>query len=827
MAVTEQHTLGFFAGGYKNVAKWKGIDLGAYRHLLKSPRFKSVLVGWDAADWTIAKPLQQKGVLPNLTQLMSGGIHAPIASMDPPISPMLWTSIATSRWPVDHGIHGFTEWQDGQIRAVRGTSIKVPTLWDILEWNNIPASTVAWWPSHPAQPSALGGVRVSNLALSEDENWLAGGIVPEPLQGLFAKLRVRAEELSPSVLAAFFPKMDVDSKDDVVRSVLKITVHAINTHIAATLAMDASQGGHISIYFDALDHYKHLAMKYHPPKLEGIATADFYKYQHIVEAAYRMHDLFLGKYIDDQPSANTIVLSDHGFRSGDERWIQLPDHAGAPALEHQFYGMFVASGPNVPKLKKVSGLTLLDIAPIVLALHGLQAIPEMNGRLPLQWDGHSLQEAVRVNQGAPSTVALKSPAPMLEEELLDALVKLGYLAERDVAQGGARMWENTYYLARSLRAQGRPQAAWQALQTLELSEDSPSRYILLALSLLADSKQFEELAAMLHWISGDELGQVKVYYETLVAISRGAHWSLPKRIEGTRSVELIVLWGRLLAKSDQWNALEMLLQGAEKETVELLNLKFRLHVARQQWPQAMEAGLKSTELRFHQPKIHAAMVHVFKAQNMHAESSVAQSLYAQFTQKDKSTPIFLVTGPPRSGTSLAMQLLEAAGVMAVTDGNRAADVHNAAGYFEHDAVKNWTLEESWLANQGGKALKVVFPLLRQAPLPIGPKIIIVMHRELSALLQSQRKMANAENAPLQWDEHGRWKEEYDRHERWAKMDPDAVLINLSYEEILASVAEGCIRPALTEALTELSKHCVNSVDISLLKAVVKPRLRRF
>jgi len=131
MAVTEQHTLGFFAGGYKNVAKWKGIDLGAYRHLLKSPRFKSVLVGWDAADWTIAKPLQQKGVLPNLTQLMSGGIHAPIASMDPPISPMLWTSIATSRWPVDHGIHGFTEWQDGQIRAVRGTSIKVPTLWDL------------------------------------------------------------------------------------------------------------------------------------------------------------------------------------------------------------------------------------------------------------------------------------------------------------------------------------------------------------------------------------------------------------------------------------------------------------------------------------------------------------------------------------------------------------------------------------------------------------------------------------------------------------------------------------------------------------------------
>jgi len=825
MEVPQQHTLGFFAGGYKNVAAWKGVDLNDYGHLLRGPKLTSVLVGWDAADWTIAKPLLQKGVLPNLVQLMSEGIHAPIASMDPPISPMLWTSIATSRWPADHGIHGFTQWHDGQIRAVRGSSIKVPTFWDILESNNIPASSVAWWPSHPAKPSKLGGVRISNLALSDDEHWLMQGMVPDALQGLYAQLRVRPEELPAEVIAAFFPNLEVDSKDDIVRSVLKITVHAINTHVAATLAMDAAAGGHASVYFDALDHFKHLAMKFHPPKLDTVSDVDFKKYGYIVEAAYRMHDLFLGKYRDLQPEANFILLSDHGFRSGDERWVQLPQHAGAPALEHQFYGMFAAAGPNVPAITHLSGLTLLDIAPIVLALHGLKAAPLMEGKLPHGWQEGALElptvdkDIVQQRQ--------EITQPQLEEELLDALVKLGYLAEQDVAQGGARMRENVYYLARSLRAQGRPQAAWQALQTLEIGEDSPTRYVLLAAALLAESRQFEELAGVLGLMREKELAGVKVYYTTLVAISRGERWELPEGMLGTRSVELIVLWGRLLAKSDQWNALEELLSGAQKDTVEVLNLKFRLYLARKQWALAMEVGLKSTELRFHQPKIHGAMAGVFRELGMLEESAVAQSLYVQMQGTKDAAPLFVVTGPPRSGTSLAMQLLQAAGIPAVTDGERRSDVHNQEGYFEHESVKNWTLSEEWISQQGGKALKIVFPLLRQAPMPAGPKVIVAMRREVNALLQSQRKMANAEGAPLNWEEHNRWEAEFEKHVLWAKMDPEVVWINLSYEDLYDAAVHDRISPALDEALSELSKHCVNSVDISLLKGVVKPRLRRF
>jgi hypothetical protein len=68
-----------------------------------------------------------------------------------------------------------------------------------------------------------------------------------------------------------------------------------------------------------------------------------------------------------------------------------------------------------------------------------------------------------------------------------------------------------------------------------------------------------------------------------------------------------------------------------------------------------------------------------------------------------------------------MQLLEACGVSAVSDGVRSEDEHNAKGYFEHEKVRQWELDAGWLDAQRGKAIKIVEPLLRQAPLPKGRK----------------------------------------------------------------------------------------------------------
>ena len=76
---------------------------------------KVLLIGWDAADWKVANPLMDAGRMPNLARFVEQGVMGNMATLHPPYSPMLWTSIATGVRPFKHGVLGFTEpTPDGQ-----------------------------------------------------------------------------------------------------------------------------------------------------------------------------------------------------------------------------------------------------------------------------------------------------------------------------------------------------------------------------------------------------------------------------------------------------------------------------------------------------------------------------------------------------------------------------------------------------------------------------------------------------------------------------------------------------------------------------------------
>ncbi len=85
---------------------------------------KVLLIGWDSADWEMIDPLLQSGQMPALAQLLKGGVRGNLATIQPVLSPMLWTSIATGKRADKHGICGFTEpLPDGTgIGPVRSTS---------------------------------------------------------------------------------------------------------------------------------------------------------------------------------------------------------------------------------------------------------------------------------------------------------------------------------------------------------------------------------------------------------------------------------------------------------------------------------------------------------------------------------------------------------------------------------------------------------------------------------------------------------------------------------------------------------------------------------
>jgi len=107
---------------------------------------------------------------------------------------------------------------------------------------------------------------------------------------------------------------------------------------------------------------------------------------------------------------------------------------------------------------------------------------------------------------------------------------------------------------------------------------------------------------------------------------------------------------------------------------------------------------------------------------------------------EHATPhIIIVSGLPRSGTSMMMRMLEAGGVPVLTDGVRKANSDNPFGYYEFEPVKTLKRDSSWLPDACGKAVKMVYLLLYDLPATSRYKVIF-MHRNLRETLASQQVM---------------------------------------------------------------------------------------
>src|SRR5437868_10538215 len=111
-----------------------------------------------------------------------------------------------------------------------------------------------------------------------------------------------------------------------------------------------------------------------------------------------------------------------------------------------------------------------------------------------------------------------------------------------------------------------------------------------------------------------------------------------------------------------------------------------------------------------------------------------------------SQDIIIVSGLPRSGTSLMMQMLDGGGIPVLTDAIRAADTDNPRGYYEFEKVKQIKQDASWLPQARGKACKMVSQLLYD--LPASEKYrIVFMERDLDEILVSQEKMLQRLDRP--------------------------------------------------------------------------------
>jgi len=112
-----------------------------------------------------------------------------------------------------------------------------------------------------------------------------------------------------------------------------------------------------------------------------------------------------------------------------------------------------------------------------------------------------------------------------------------------------------------------------------------------------------------------------------------------------------------------------------------------------------------------------------------------------FRRRKYGEPVIVVSGLPRSGTSMMMKMLDAGGVPVMTDAIRKADVDNPKGYYEYERVKHLEKEtdKSYVREARGKALKVISFLLKDLPDDNFYRVIF-MRRHLDEVIDSQNKM---------------------------------------------------------------------------------------
>jgi hypothetical protein len=121
------------------------------------------------------------------------------------------------------------------------------------------------------------------------------------------------------------------------------------------------------------------------------------------------------------------------------------------------------------------------------------------------------------------------------------------------------------------------------------------------------------------------------------------------------------------------------------------------------------------------------------------DSKSAVQEQADSVHKDLRDPVIVVSGLPRSGTSMMMQMLRNGGVELFTDQERKADESNPKGYLEHEAVKRLARDARWVKNARNKAVKIVARLLFHLPDSNNYKVIFML-RHIDEVINSQQQM---------------------------------------------------------------------------------------
>lgn len=181
--------------------------------------------------------------------------------------------------------------------------------------------------------------------------------------------------------------------------------------------------------------------------------------------------------------------------------------------------------------------------------------------------------------------------------------------------------------------------------------------------------------------------------------------------------------------------------------------------------------------------------------------------------------ITVVSGLPRSGTSLMMRMLEAGGIPALTDSQRVPDEDNPNGYYEFEDVKSLERDSAWLDRAAGHSVKMVYSLLKHLPADREYRVVF-MRRNTSEILQSQKAMLERKGIVTEISDDvmkALFERELRKFYEWVPQQQHLHLMNVSYNELLSE-------PAIV--IHRISRHLGGKLNTEAMLQMIDPSLYR-
>jgi Flp pilus assembly protein TadD len=347
-----------------------------------------LFLGLDGADWQLLDGYMAAGVMPNLAALAKEGHTGALTTIQPPLSPLVWTTMMTGVSPLEHGILDFTRFQPrtGLREPITSDERRVPAVWTMAGGRGESVAVFGLWATWPAEP--VNGLLISDRFLSftsHDTQPPPGLVHPPDREGWALEARARAEEaVDLAAMSAYLPDLTETEyaaaaarPDPYAHPVSALRRILIETRAYDDLARSwtAERKPDLAVvYFQGTDTIGHVFAPYAPPRQVSVSEADFARYSRVPERYFAEIDRLLGAYrkLAAESGAVLMIASDHGFRWQEGRPQRLSSAAAATAgLWHREEGIYLLQGPGIaPAAERAHG-RVDQVCATLLALLGL------------------------------------------------------------------------------------------------------------------------------------------------------------------------------------------------------------------------------------------------------------------------------------------------------------------------------------------------------------------------------------------------------------------------------------------------------------------------